>query len=392
MIKNKFFVGQEASVNHKISESDIENFISLSGDTNPIHFDDNFAADTYLKKPIAHGMLGATFISNVIGTHLPGPGALWMSQTLDFVNPARVGDNLKITAKIINIIELENIVHLETKIEDSSGKIITKGRSIVRVLQNKKKVTISKSTTQIKTAILIGGTGGLGEAIARKLHQEKFDLLIAYNSNESKARELKAQLTSNENKCEILKVSLEDEQSILNFINECNRKYETITHLIFAASLPINTQSIHQSRWSSFQEHLDNQVKSVFELTKALLPSFKENKYGNIIVIGSALIDSPIKNWIPYSTAKSALRGLIKGLSLELGTHNIRVNMVSPSLIETNLTGMVSEREKSIIRNATPLNQLTTPGNVADAVYFLASDLSSNITGQDLKINGGVAF
>jgi len=103
-----FYVGQQEVIKHKIRESDITKFVDLSGDKNPIHLNKAFASQVNLKGPIAHGMLGVSFISSVIGNKLPGPGALWLSQSLDFLSPARVGDNLTITVKVKSIFDLEN--------------------------------------------------------------------------------------------------------------------------------------------------------------------------------------------------------------------------------------------------------------------------------------------
>ncbi len=96
-------VGMEASYGKTITEADILLFSGVSGDTNPVHLDENFAKDTMFKGRIAHGMLTASLISTVLGTKLPGPGAIYMSQTLRFKAPVRPGDTAQATCTIKEI-------------------------------------------------------------------------------------------------------------------------------------------------------------------------------------------------------------------------------------------------------------------------------------------------
>jgi 3-hydroxybutyryl-CoA dehydratase len=93
-------LGMQASLVHRVSEADLDTFATLTGDRNPIHLDEEFAAETIFKGRIAHGMLTATFISAILGTQLPGPGAIYIAQTLNFKAPVRIGDEVIATARI----------------------------------------------------------------------------------------------------------------------------------------------------------------------------------------------------------------------------------------------------------------------------------------------------
>ena len=92
----KITIGQNSTFEHVITESDVQAFAKLTGDFNPLHTDSEFAKSTIFQKQVVHGMLSASFISTVIGTSLPGSGALWMSQTLEFVKPAFIGDKISV--------------------------------------------------------------------------------------------------------------------------------------------------------------------------------------------------------------------------------------------------------------------------------------------------------
>ena len=109
-------VGDKAEIVHQITQQDIEKFVELTGDDNKIHTDSEYASTTSFKKPVAHGMLGASFISTIIGTKLPGDGALWYAQSLEFLNPVRIGDKLRITAEVVKKIDRTRTIELQTDI------------------------------------------------------------------------------------------------------------------------------------------------------------------------------------------------------------------------------------------------------------------------------------
>ncbi len=93
-------IGQTAELSRVVTEADIQSFAAVTGDTNPVHLDADYAAGTMFKSRIAHGMLSAGYISAVIGTQLPGPGAIYLSQTLKFKAPVRIGDTVLTTCTI----------------------------------------------------------------------------------------------------------------------------------------------------------------------------------------------------------------------------------------------------------------------------------------------------
>jgi 3-hydroxybutyryl-CoA dehydratase len=107
-------VGMSTSYGRTVTETDIANFAGVSGDTNPLHLNAEFAASTRFKQRIAHGMLSAAYISTLIGTRLPGPGCLYISQTLRFTAPVRIGDTVIATATVTDIDTARRRVKLST--------------------------------------------------------------------------------------------------------------------------------------------------------------------------------------------------------------------------------------------------------------------------------------
>ena len=109
-------IGDKAELVPKITLPDVEKFVDLTGDDNKLHVDKEYASKTTFKKPVAHGMLGASFISTIIGTKLPGDGALWFAQNIEFLLPVRIGDEITIKAEVIEKIERTQTIEMSTDI------------------------------------------------------------------------------------------------------------------------------------------------------------------------------------------------------------------------------------------------------------------------------------
>ena len=132
---DKIKIGQATKFLKLISEQDIKNFARLTGDNNPIHLDDQYAKNTIFKKRIAHGMLTASFISTAIATKLPGPGSVYLDQSLKFLAPVYIGDKICILIRVIKKNIEKKVVTLSTEAHVGEKKIITGEASIL--LKNK---------------------------------------------------------------------------------------------------------------------------------------------------------------------------------------------------------------------------------------------------------------
>ena len=124
-------VGQQARFSKTITETDIYLFAGVSGDFNPAHVDETFAAGTYFKTRIAHGMLTASFISTIIGTMLPGPGSIYMSQNINFLAPVKIGETVTAIAEVVEIISDKKRVRLKTWCVNQAGTTVLDGEAMV---------------------------------------------------------------------------------------------------------------------------------------------------------------------------------------------------------------------------------------------------------------------
>jgi 3-hydroxybutyryl-CoA dehydratase len=126
-------VGDTASISRKITDEEIRAFAELTGDHNPVHLDEGFANKTRFGRRIAHGMLGASLISAVLGTELPGPGSIYLSQTLQFLGPVYMDDTVTARVTVQKVREDKSIVTLETVCENQRGETVIRGEAVVLV-------------------------------------------------------------------------------------------------------------------------------------------------------------------------------------------------------------------------------------------------------------------
>jgi 3-hydroxybutyryl-CoA dehydratase len=125
-------VGQEASLSKTVTEADIAAFAEISGDKNPVHLDAQYAAGTMFKERIAHGMLSAAYISAVFGMKLPGPGAIYISQTLNFKAPVKIGDAVVTTVKVAELVPEKRRARFEC-VCSVNGKPVVQGEAVLMV-------------------------------------------------------------------------------------------------------------------------------------------------------------------------------------------------------------------------------------------------------------------
>jgi 3-hydroxybutyryl-CoA dehydratase len=127
-------IGQYAEVDHTITEEDIKIFGDLSGDYNPLHFDEEWAKTTMFKGRIAHGVLTAAFISTAIGMKLPGPGTIYLSQSMKFLGPVRIGDTITARVEIISLNDEKQRVTLKTTCTNQDQNVVLDGEALIMLM------------------------------------------------------------------------------------------------------------------------------------------------------------------------------------------------------------------------------------------------------------------
>jgi 3-oxoacyl-[acyl-carrier protein] reductase len=390
---NQIKIGDSATVVHEISEVDIDKFVELTGDDNRLHVDSEFAKKTEFKKPVVHGMLGASFISTVIGTKLPGDGALWFSQTLEFLRPVRIGDTITVLATVISKYEKSNSIELKTEIINQHNQIVTNGISkvkIIKVEETDDNFEHEKSQSAKKKSVLVlGASGGIGKKVSEQLAKDGFEVIMHYRSNKLSIDLLLESLILKGAKGIGFKADLLKLSDINELVDFVKRKYPDLSGIVNCSTVNLPNIKFENLQWDEIQKHIDINIKSSFLIVKELMPIFVQNRYGKLVFITSQAIETPSPEWLHYVISKSALLGFVKSLAIEFANKGINVNAVSPSMVDTDLVSEIPKKAKMLIEAKTPVKRLCTTGDVANAVSFLMSDNSNFITGETVRVNGG---
>ena len=390
---DRITIGETRALTRMISAADVRRFVEMTGDDNPLHVDRAFAEETAFKDIVVHGMLGASFISTVIGTQLPGPGALWVSQNLDFLLPVRLGDELTVRCTVIAKHERERLLELDTRIVNQNGQDVLTGRGKVKLLAGKSKPAEPVASGRAPVAIVTGGSGGIGSAICQRLVANGNSVVVNYHRGRDKAEALAASLNA-ERRCAIaVKADIGTPDGAQRLCDATLEAFGGIGILVNNASPRINPKPFASLEWQDFETQLDVQLKGAFLMMKACLPHMAERHWGRIVTISSQVIDGqPSSGWTSYAVGKSAAAMLSRYLATEFGPHGVTVNSVSPGMTETALIGDVPEKVQLMAARQTPLRRLAMPEDIAAAVAYLVSDDAAFVTGHTLRVNGGLAM
>lgn len=384
-------VGQVAELTHTVTGKDLERFVELSGDDNRLHVDADYAARTSFKKPVAHGMLGVSFISTVIGTRLPGDGALWFSQSLEFLLPVRIGDQLTVRAEVLRKIDQMKAIELQTDVINQHGQKVTTGVAKVKVIEQEADPEAEPEPPR-PVALVVGGSGTIGGAVCRQLAVAGFDVAVHGLNNVGRAEITARAVEKTGQKALAIAADIRDEAEVEDMIRQVRRHLGTITAVVNCTTAPMVPVKWGDVAWRDFDAHFQTALKGAFYLVKHVTPMMEEAGYGKIVHVSAQAIDAPMGNMLPFITAKSALKGFSKALAIELAAKGIRVNLVAPGMTDTDQLADIPERIRMMAAARTPLRRLARADDIAGAAVFLASRQSDFMTGETVRVNGGQAM
>ncbi len=400
-------VGETQTLTKDITEADVRKFVEMTGDDNPLHVDRAYAKTTSFKDIVVHGMLGASFISTVIGTKLPGAGALWVSQNMEFLLPVRLGDVLTISATVLKKHERERLLELDTKIINQNQQLILTGFGKVKVLAAAEPEAKPAANSRPSVAIVTGGAGGIGKAICHRLAMDGFDVVVNYRGHNDRAAQIVAEINAaasaatsgsagadkRHGRALAVQADISTEAGAQALYQAAVKAFGAVSVLVNNASPRINPKLFGSTSWSDVQQQMDVQVKGAFLMTSAVVPEMSARKWGRVVNITSQALDGPPSvTWTGYAMAKGALQVFSNYMAAELGPQGITFNCVSPGMCETTLIGDISEKAQLMIARQTPLRRLAKPSDVAAAVAYLVSDDAAFVTGDTLAVNGGMAI
>ena len=240
-----------------------------------------------------------------------------------------------------------------------------------------------------KKVIITGASRGIGSGIARTFAEHGADVAFTYSSSEAPAKVLEEELTKLGVRAKAYKSNAASFQEAETLVAQVLEDFGGVDILINNAGITRDNLLMRMSE-ADFDQVIETNLKSVFNMTKAVQRTLLKQRSGSIINISSVVGLKGNAGQANYAASKAGMIGFTKSIALELGSRNIRCNAIAPGFIETEMTEKLDEKTVQSWRDAIPLKRGGTPADVANACLFLASDLSSYVTGQVLSVDGGM--
>ena len=240
-----------------------------------------------------------------------------------------------------------------------------------------------------KTAIITGASRGIGRGIALTFAQNGCNVAFTYSSSVDAANSLEIELKA-------MGINVKGYQSNAASFDQANQLVADILKDFESLDILINNAGITKDNLlmrmneEDFDQVINVNLKSVFNMTKAVQRTFLKQRKGSLIHMSSVVGVKGNAGQANYAASKAGIIGFSKSIALELGSRNIRSNVIAPGFIETEMTAKLSEELVKEWRGAIPLKRGGSPKDIANACVFLGSDLSSYITGQVLNVDGGM--
>lgn len=240
-----------------------------------------------------------------------------------------------------------------------------------------------------KTALVTGGARGIGYAIVNKLAAEGANVAFTYVSSDERARAIEAELGGAGVKVKGYKSDAGSYAEAEKLVEGVMAEFGNIDVLVNNAGITRDNLILRMSE-QQWDEVINANLKSVFNLTKHISKIMLKNKAGSIINLTSIVGEKGQAGQSNYAASKAGIIGFSKSIADEFGSRGIRCNAIAPGFIETDMTGVLPEETKKEIMSKVPMKRMGRAEEVANAVLFLASDLSTYVSGQVLSVCGGM--
>ncbi|WP_396179830.1 3-oxoacyl-[acyl-carrier-protein] reductase [Flavobacterium sp.] len=240
-----------------------------------------------------------------------------------------------------------------------------------------------------KTVIITGASRGIGKGIAEVFAKNGANVAFTYSSSAASAQELENELNKLGIKAKGYQSNAADFSEAETFVQAVLADFGTVDVLINNAGITKDNLLMRMSE-ADFDQVIDVNLKSVFNMTKAIQKTFLKQRSGSIINMSSVVGVKGNAGQTNYAASKAGVIGFTKSVALELGSRNIRCNAIAPGFIETEMTAKLNEDVVKGWRESIPLKRGGSTDDVANACLFFASDMSTYVTGQVMNVCGGM--
>ena len=240
-----------------------------------------------------------------------------------------------------------------------------------------------------KTAIITGATRGIGRGIAEVFAKQGANVLFTYSSSSDLAKEIEDNLSKENVIVKGYKSDASNFEDCQKLVDQITEEFDTVDILINNAGITRDNLLMRMQE-EDFDKVIEVNLKSVFNMTKAIQRTMLKQRFGSIINMSSVVGVKGNAGQSNYAASKAGIIGFSKSIALELGSRNIRCNVIAPGFIETEMTEILDEKVVQEWRNSIPLKRGGTPLDIANTCVWLGSEMSSYVTGQTIHINGGL--
>ena len=241
-----------------------------------------------------------------------------------------------------------------------------------------------------KNIIITGATRGIGKGIAIEFAKQGANIAFTYSRSVDEAKDLEKELSNFGVKAKSFQSDASNYDDSHKLIESMLLDFDTIDVLVNNAGITKDNLLMRMQE-SDFDIVINVNLKSVFNMTKAVQKTMLKQRYGSIINMSSVVGVKGNAGQTNYAASKAGIIGFSKSVALELGSRNIRCNVVAPGFIETEMTAKLNEDTVNEWRKGIPLKRGGTPQDIANTCTWLASDLSSYVTGQVINVDGGMS-
>jgi 3-oxoacyl-[acyl-carrier protein] reductase len=240
-----------------------------------------------------------------------------------------------------------------------------------------------------KNALVTGASKGIGRAIALRFAKEGANVGFTYLSSVAQGEALEAELAALGVKAKGYRSDASDYKAAEGLVDAFTSDFGSLDILINNAGITKDglLMRMSEEQWDAV---IDINLKSVFNLTKAATKVLMKQRSGSVINMSSVVGVKGNAGQANYAASKAGIIGFSKSVALELGSRNVRCNVIAPGFIETEMTGQLDPKVVESWKEGIPMKRGGTPDEVASCAVFLASDLSAYVTGQVIHVNGGM--
>jgi 3-oxoacyl-[acyl-carrier protein] reductase len=242
-----------------------------------------------------------------------------------------------------------------------------------------------------KKALITGGSRGIGRACVVKMAAEGAVVAFVYQSNDEAANALVSEMKALGRDVRALKADVRDSDRVHQLVNDLVEEWQTLDILVNSAGI-VRDGLLGAMTPDQWRDVIETNLGGTYLFCHAVVQQMMYQRSGSIVNLSSTAAEFASRGQVNYAASKGGIDGLTRGLAKELSQRNIRVNAVAPGMIETDMSQVVRNLAGDQIKKAIPLKRIGKPEEIANVVAFLASDEASYLTGQVIRVDGGLSL